>query len=131
MGVSLNAKKVMFFPPMGLSLRWYPEIFEKAVWFDALSNSVMIAFFGGLLAVSIALPTSYFLWRYGVTYAKVLFGLGLVPFSLPPVITALGMLIFWAQWIGHGRAHREHHHCPRRVPGDAAHGHDFLRVGGD
>jgi putative spermidine/putrescine transport system permease protein len=98
-GVSLNAKKLMFFPPRGLSLKWYPEVFEKTVWFDALTNSLIIASCGAALAVSIALPTSYFLWRYRVTYAKILFGLGLVPFSLPPVITALGMLIFWAQWI--------------------------------
>ena len=100
-GVSLNAKKLMFFPPRGLSFKWYPEVFEKTVWFEALTNSLIIASCGALLAVSIALPTSYFLWRYRVTYAKVLFGLGLVPFSLPPVITALGMLIFWAQWIGY------------------------------
>ncbi len=100
-GVSLNAKKVMFFPPMGLSLKWYPEVFEKSAWFEALTNSLIIAGCGGLVAVSIALPTSYFLWRYRVTYAKFLFGLGLVPFSLPPVITALGMLIFWAQWVGY------------------------------
>lgn len=100
-GVSLNEKKLMFFPPRGLSLKWYPEVFEKTVWFDALTNSLIIASCGAALAVSIALPTSYFLWRYRVTYAKILFGLGLVPFSLPPVITALGMLIFWAQWIGY------------------------------
>lgn len=100
-GVSLNEKKLMFFPPRGLSFKWFSEVFEKAVWFEALTNSLIIAACGALLAVSIALPTSYFLWRYRVTYAKVLFGLGLVPFSLPPVITALGMLIFWAQWIGY------------------------------
>ena len=26
-GISLNEKKYMFFPPQGVSLRWYPEVF--------------------------------------------------------------------------------------------------------
>lgn len=99
-GISLNEKKLMFFPPKGVSLRWYPEVFEKAVWFDALSNSVVIAVCAGAIAISIALPTAYFLWRHGVAYARTLFAIGLVPFALPPVITALGMLIFWAS-LGH------------------------------
>ena len=47
------------------------------------------------LAVSIAFPLAYFLWRHRVWYAKALFALGLAPFTLPPVITALGFLVFW------------------------------------
>lgn len=99
-GISLNEKKFMFFPPQGLSLRWYPEVFEKTVWLTALTNSVLIALISGLIAVSIALPSAYFLWRHRVVYAKALVAIGLVPFALPPVITALGMLIFWVS-LGH------------------------------
>ena len=96
-GVSLNEKKLMFFPPRGLSLQWYPALFEQSEWLEALTNSITVAATSGLIAVSIALPASYFLWRYRVVYAKALFAIGLVPFALPPVITALGMLIFWAE----------------------------------
>ena len=99
-GVSLNAKKFMFFPPKGLSLQWYPAVFETNKWLEALSSSVAIAAVSAVIAISIALPTAYFLWRYKVFYAKALFLAGIVPFALPPVITALGMLIFWGQ-IGH------------------------------
>lgn len=111
-GVSLNAKKVLFFPPLGVSYRWYIELFEKAAWFRALTTSFSIAFLAGIIALSIALPTAYFLWRWRVRYAKALYAIGLLPFALPPVITALGMLIFWANMgsvgqieniaIGHG-----------------------------
>src|SRR5690606_36638032 len=47
------------------------------------------------LAVSIAFPLAYFLWRQRVWYARALFALGLAPFTLPPVITALGYLVIW------------------------------------
>ncbi|MBT5435869.1 MAG: ABC transporter permease [Rhodospirillaceae bacterium] len=96
-GVSLNAKKRMFFPPDGISLRWFPEVFTTAKWLEAVTNSVFIAIAAAFIAVSIALPIAYFLWRYRVFYAKALFIAGLVPFALPPVITALGMLVFWSE----------------------------------
>ena len=95
-GVSLNAKKRLFFPPDGVSLRWYGELFSDAGWLNAVKNSVTIAGLSALVALSVALPLAWFLWRYRVRYARALFMLGVAPFILPPVITALGFLSFWA-----------------------------------
>ncbi len=94
-GVSLNERKQLVFPPQGFSLDWYGEIFAKSDWFNAVKNSLIIATGSGVVAITIALPLAYFVWRYRVVYAKALFGLGIAPFMLPPVITALGFLIFW------------------------------------
>ena len=94
-GVSLNAKKVLFFPPDGTSLRWYFELLTEKEWLLPVKNSLMIASISGLIALSVALPLGYFLWRHRVFYARVLFSLGISPFILPPVITALGFLSFW------------------------------------
>jgi len=94
-GVSLNAKKQLLFPPEGLSLRWYAELLTEQAWLVPVKNSLVIAFGSGLIALSIALPLAYFLWRYRVFYARALFTLGIAPFMLPPVITALGFLVFW------------------------------------
>ena len=97
-GVSVNQRKLMFFPPRGLSLRWYEEVFTKAPWFEALTASLSIAVMAGIIALSVALPTAYCLWQHKVRYAKVLYSIGLLPFALPPVITALGMLMWWEQF---------------------------------
>jgi putative spermidine/putrescine transport system permease protein len=94
-GVSLNAQRQLLFPPRGLSLRWYAELFREADWLGALTNSLIIAVVSAALAVSIAFPLAYFLWRYKVVYARALYALGAAPFTLPPVITALGFLVFW------------------------------------
>ena len=94
-GVSVNAEKQLIFPPEGFSLGWYVELLSQADWLNAVKNSLIIAVISAALAVSIAFPLAYFLWRYRVFYAQILFGLGLAPFMLPPVITALGFLIFW------------------------------------
>lgn len=95
LGVSLNAKKRLFFPPEGLSLGWYVELFSEKSWLIPVHNSLTIATTASLIALSIALPLAYFLWRYRVFYARALLMLGISPFILPPVITALGFLSFW------------------------------------
>ena len=94
-GVSLNAKKRLFFPPEGVSLRWYQELLTEKSWLIPVQNSLTLATTSSLIALSIALPLAYFLWRYRVFYARALYTLGISPFILPPVITALGFLSFW------------------------------------
>ena len=94
-GVSLNAKKQLLFPPAGMSFRWYVELLTAGDWLNAVKNSLIIAASSGLISLSIALPLAYFIWRYRVFYARALFTLGVAPFMLPPVITALGFLVFW------------------------------------
>lgn len=95
-GVSLNETKSLYFPPQGLSLGWYVELFTEEDWRVPVENSMVIATLSSLAAISIALPLAYVLWRYRVFYARILFMLGIAPFMLPPVITALGFLSFWA-----------------------------------
>lgn len=101
-GVSLNEKKELIFPPRGFSLGWYGDLLGQADWLNAMRNSLIIAVISAAIAVSIAFPLAYFLWRYKVAYARALFGLGIAPFLLPPVITALGFLLFWVNvgWYG-------------------------------
>ncbi|HUG63170.1 MAG TPA: ABC transporter permease subunit [Methylomirabilota bacterium] len=95
-GVSLNEKKTLLFPPDGLSLSWYADIVIDSGWRSALIASVTVAALSAAVAVSIALPIAWFLWRRIFPLAELVRGLGMAPFILPPVITALGFLSFWA-----------------------------------
>ena len=94
-GVSLNEPKRLLFPPEGLSLQWYAELFQASDWLNALRNSIVIALGASTIAVSIALPLALYVWRKQNRLAKALFGLGVAPFMLPPVISALGFMVFW------------------------------------
>jgi putative spermidine/putrescine transport system permease protein len=95
-GVSVNERKTLTFPPHGFSLGWYGQIFADPGWRNALIASVAIAVASSALAVLIAFPLAWFNWRRDAWIGRVLQGLGLAPFILPPVITALGFLSFWA-----------------------------------
>lgn len=94
-GVSVNTPKRLLFPPEGFSLRWYGELFVRSDWADALTNSILIAVLAGLLAVCVALPLALYIWSHGGLRGRVLFGLGIAPFMLPPVVSALGFMVFW------------------------------------
>jgi putative spermidine/putrescine transport system permease protein len=102
-GVSLNPRQVLFFPPEGLSLRWYQAAFTDPGWYRPAINSLLVATFAASIAVSIALPLSYAAWRYRVRYTNVVMAMGLAPFALPPVITALGALALWIVLQSYGR----------------------------
>ncbi|ASY64031.1 putative ABC transporter permease [Sinorhizobium sojae CCBAU 05684] len=95
-GVSINQKQTLAFPPEGFSTSWYGEIFLNPEWRNALVASVTLALLSAALAVAIALPLAWFLWRRVAPWANIFQLLGVAPFTLPPVITALGMLTFWA-----------------------------------
>ncbi|MCC0013287.1 MAG: ABC transporter permease [Hoeflea sp.] len=95
-GVSVNARQTLAFPPQGFSLSWYVEIFADSGWRNALFASLTLATLSAALAVAIALPLSWFLWRRIAPWANIFQLLGIAPFTLPPVITALGLLTFWA-----------------------------------
>ena len=94
-GVSLNEPKRLLFPPQGLSLRWYADLFREADWLLAIRNSLVIAGCASVLAVSLALPLALHIWRRPGRLSRLLFGLGVAPFMLPPVISALGFMNFW------------------------------------
>ncbi|MCT8997497.1 ABC transporter permease [Chelativorans intermedius] len=95
-GVSVNEKQSLTFPPQGFSWAWYGQIFTDEGWRASLVASVVLAALAAALAVLVALPLSWFLWRRVAPWANVFRLLGVAPFILPPVITALGLLTFWA-----------------------------------
>jgi putative spermidine/putrescine transport system permease protein len=95
-GVSINQRQTLAFPPQGFSLSWYGQIFTNPEWRNALAASLTLAATSALLALLIALPLAWFLWRRLAPWANIFQLLGVAPFTLPPVITALGLLTFWA-----------------------------------
>jgi putative spermidine/putrescine transport system permease protein len=93
--VSFNENRYMDFPPQGLSLHWYAELWRDVGWRSAIERSLVIATSSAFLAVAIATPMAYVLRAYRVRLAPLLYSLGILPFMLPPVISALGAQVFW------------------------------------
>ncbi|MBA3516109.1 MAG: ABC transporter permease [Rhizobiales bacterium] len=101
-GVSVNAEKTLQFPPQGFSLAWYAQIVTDPGWRKALLTSVVVAASAAALSLAIAFPLAWSLWRRDSYFGRLLQAVGLAPFILPPVITALGFLSFWATFGAYG-----------------------------
>lgn len=98
--VSINRNRYMDFPPEGFSLHWYAQLWNDVGWRDAITTSLLVAATSAALAVAIATPMAYVLRAYRIRLAPLLYSLGILPFMLPPVISALGALVFWNS-VGH------------------------------
>lgn len=93
--VSINENRYMDFPPQGFSLAWYGALWTDAEWRDAIVTSLVIATASAALAVAVATPLAYVLRAYRIRLTPLLYSLGILPFLLPPVITALALQVFW------------------------------------
>ena len=92
---SVNANQFLDFPAEAYSLRWYTSLVTDSQWRASVINSLTVAVPAAALSVAIALPLAYGLHRWRPRLAPVFFALGVLPFLLPPVISAVGALVFW------------------------------------
>jgi putative spermidine/putrescine transport system permease protein len=99
-GVSFNGTARMNFPPQHASLIWYGNFFSDPGWMSALTLSAVIAALASLVAVSIALPIAYAVWRFNSRAAMALQWLARVSFLLPAVVVSIVYLVFWSA-LGH------------------------------
>jgi putative spermidine/putrescine transport system permease protein len=93
--VSFNESRYLDFPPQSLSTSWYGQLVTDIGWRSAIERSLVIAVTSAALAVAIATPLAYVLRAYRIRLSPLLYTLGVLPFMLPPVISALGAQVFW------------------------------------
>ncbi|WP_299739543.1 ABC transporter permease [uncultured Roseobacter sp.] len=100
---ALNGGRSMLFPPQDPTLSRFAEFFlTEPVWRKAMFHSAIIAIGSAALAVLIAWPLAYGLWKKGGKASKVLAGLGAMPFALPPIVFGVGLGFFWGFSCGLG-----------------------------
>lgn len=98
--VSFNETRRMSFPPTQFSLRWYKAFFADDGWTAALERSLSISAGAAVVAVLVALPLAYAVWRYGSKAAGLIAGVGSGLFLVPGVVAALMFSAFWSL-VGH------------------------------
>jgi putative spermidine/putrescine transport system permease protein len=110
-GAALSDTTYLTFPPQGLSLRWFENIFEISAFRRTIVTSLQIAFMGTLLALLIGIPAAYALNRFRVELPKWLGTLFVLPILVPEIVFGFALLksfavgtgvpIFGALLIGH------------------------------
>jgi putative spermidine/putrescine transport system permease protein len=105
LAVSFNATNRSFFPPRGLSMRWWGEAFAPQ-WTQPLLFSLELAGLTALIATAIGVPMAMALQRYDFPGKAIIRAVSLGPLILPTLVTGIALLQFLTivglvRWIGY------------------------------
>ena len=110
-GAALSDTTYLTFPPQGLSLRWFQNIFEISAFRRTIVTSLQIALLGTMIALLIGIPAAYALNRFRIELPKWLGTLFVLPILVPEIVFGFALLksltvgtgapIFLSLLIGH------------------------------
>ncbi|MFC1458532.1 ABC transporter permease [Microvirga arabica] len=110
-GAALSDTTYLTFPPQGLSLRWFENIFEISAFRRTIVTSLQIAFLGTMIALLIGIPAAYALNRFRIELPKWFGTLFVLPILVPEIVFGFALLksftvgtgapIFLSLLIGH------------------------------
>jgi putative spermidine/putrescine transport system permease protein len=96
---SFNSQSSVAFPPHGLSLRWYSQVFSSRDWLVSFQLSGLLMVMTVITTAVIATPAGYGLVRGRFRGRGVVAGIALAPLMVPEIIVALGLL-YYLQGLG-------------------------------
>ena len=94
-GGSLTATNYVTFPPKGLTLHWYLQIFQQRESIGALSLSLAIGAAAATLATLLALPVGIALTRFKTRFNGIVYLVIMTPAMLPSVFLGLAFLVLY------------------------------------
>jgi putative spermidine/putrescine transport system permease protein len=91
-GAALSDTTFLTFPPQGLSLRWFANIFEISAFRRTIITSLQIAFLSTAIALLIGIPAAYALNRYRIQLPSWLSTLFVLPVLVPELVLGFSLL---------------------------------------
>jgi putative spermidine/putrescine transport system permease protein len=110
-GASVSDTSYLAFPPQGLTLRWFENIWEVSAFRRTIVTSLQVALLGTGLALLIGIPAAYALNRYRIQLPGWLSTIFVLPILVPEIVigfsllrsinVGLGVPVFVTLLIGH------------------------------
>ena len=92
LGAALSDTTFLTFPPQGLSLRWFVNIFEISAFRSTMITSLQIALLSTGIALLIGIPAAYALNRHRITLPGWLSTLFVLPILVPEIVVGFSLL---------------------------------------
>lgn len=110
-GASVSDTTFLAFPPQGLTLHWFENIWEISAFRRTIVTSLQVALLGTFLALLIGIPAAYALNRHRIHLPGWLSTLLILPILIPEIVIGfsllrsvnveLGVPVFLTLLIGH------------------------------
>lgn len=94
--VSLTDQRYLSFPQNSMSMKNFKVLIDDPAWIESFYQSIFIAIFATVLAVSLGTLFAIGCWRLAKKSTEVLRAMMLLPLIIPPVIYAVGLYRYFA-----------------------------------
>jgi spermidine/putrescine transport system permease protein len=92
---SFNGSGVGGFPPAGLTLDWYRQLFQDGALWDSVLNSIIVAAIAVAISLGLGLPAALAVDRAQFPGKALFRRIVLLPLILPGIITGLSLLMLF------------------------------------
>jgi len=96
-GASFTAGDIIAFPPDGLSLRWYGEMWALASFKQALARTFYVSIICTLVAIPVGTLAAIALARYRFRARTAIQVYLLLPFTIPLVVSGIAMMLLFGE----------------------------------
>lgn len=110
-GASVSDTSFLAFPPQGLTLHWFENIWEISAFRRTIVTSFQVALLGTFIALLIGIPAAYALNRHRIHLPGWLSTLFVLPILVPEIVIGFSLLrsvnvgvgvpVFYSLLIGH------------------------------
>lgn len=91
-GASLSDTSFLTFPPQGLTLHWYQNVFDISAFRRTALTSLTLAVGGTALSMLIGIPAAYALARYRVQMPRFLGNIYVLPILIPEIVLGFSLM---------------------------------------
>lgn len=96
--ISFNPTKTQYFPPSGISLRWYVEFFQTDYFVHSFFVvSLPIAIVSATIATVLGGAAAYAIVQYDIPYKNLIQSFLLIPIMIPGVIIGFALLLTYGK----------------------------------
>lgn len=91
-GAALSDTTFLTFPPQGLTLRWFENIFEISAFRRTMLTSFQLAVAGTALSMLIGIPAAYAMARYRIELPRFLGNVFVLPILIPEIVLGFSLM---------------------------------------
>lgn len=99
-GSALSDTTYLTFPPQGLTLHWFRNIFEVSAFTRTMGTSFTLAIGGTFLSMLIGVPAAYAMARYRIELPSFLGNVFVLPILIPEIVLGFSLMKSLASGFG-------------------------------
>jgi putative spermidine/putrescine transport system permease protein len=96
--LSFAERRSFIFPPRGLSLTWYQNLFTDERWTSAIVTSLYVGLLVTAIATVLGSAAAIGIHRYGGRLSAVLTGILIAPMVVPGIVSAVAIYSVYLRW---------------------------------